>query len=84
MVEILFLQSLHLPPRIKKLNTGILSNGRTITKHAGQWDFGKTIDSFFGSRYIQTLAKLPIESPRKKKVVATNGNGIVLIISILN
>ena len=83
MVEILFLQSLHLPPRIKKLKTGILSKGRTGVEQAGQKELGKIIDFFLGNRYIQTLAKLPIVSPRIKSMVAINENESELIISIL-
>jgi hypothetical protein len=45
---ILVLQNLHLPPRKRKLNTGILSYQNIFLPHLGQCDAGNTIDLFFG------------------------------------
>ena len=54
------------------------------TEQVVQYDAGKTTDCFLGNRYMQTLAKLPINSPKINKVTAINGCGSVLISSILH
>jgi hypothetical protein len=43
----------------------------------GQWDAGKTIDSFLGIRHINTLKNDPNKRPRsaiKTMVITTPGN----------
>ena len=64
--------------------TGILSKGRIGAEQVVQNDVGKTTDCFLGNRYMQTLAKLPIESPKINRVTVINGCGSVLISSILH
>lgn len=51
----------------------MLSKGRTGAEQEIQWEMGKTIDSFFGNRCIQTFAKLPTTNPKINMAIAIVG-----------
>src|SRR6478672_6749744 len=57
-------QFLHFPRRIIQLNSGILSYGFIGVEHFGHAEFGNTIDSSFGTRWMTTLRKLPTAAPK--------------------
>jgi len=65
--EICLLQYLHLPFNSRKLKRGILSYHEILWLQNGQCEDGNIMDSFFGSLYITTLRKLPMQSPKKNR-----------------
>ena len=60
---IVCLQLLHLPCRRMKDIMGILLNHLILSLQLGQKDDFKTTPMLWGSRYMQTLAKLPQIAP---------------------
>ena len=62
-LSIVCLQLLHLPCRKIKDTKGILSNHLIAFLQLGQKDDFKTTPMLLGSRYMQTLAKLPQIAP---------------------
>ena len=60
---IVCLQLLHLPCRRMKDIMGILLNHLILSLQLGQKDDFKTTPMLLGSRYMQTLAKLPQIAP---------------------
>ena len=66
-------QLLHLPLRNKKENKGMLSNQLIWFLQEGQKDLPLTTPSSFGSRYIQTLEKLPQRLPKIKSTRYNTG-----------
>ena len=75
--DIFFWQNLHLPPKNKKLITGIRSKFFICFLHLGQYDLRPAIDSWWCSRHIRALSKLPIQRP-KRKTNKYNANIIIL------
>ena len=75
MAEIGALQLRHLPPSISQLKIGILSYGFIGVLHFGHAEFGKTIDSSFGTRWMTTFRKLPTAAPNTENENITDRSG---------
>ena len=60
----------------------MLSHAKIFALHDWQFERGAMIDSFFGSRWIHTLIKLPSIIPSKKTAVTCRGKGVVVKILI--
>tara|TARA_Y100000589_G_scaffold270572_1_gene262894 strand:- start:837 stop:1112 length:276 start_codon:yes stop_codon:yes gene_type:complete len=65
-MEIRFLQFLHLPDNKIQLKIGILSNHLILYPQLKHLLLGEIIDSFFGILVITTLMKLPMQHPKIK------------------
>jgi hypothetical protein len=65
-------QARHFPPSQNQAKTGTLSYGLIGVSHLGQREPGETMDKSPGIRVMQTLRKLPMINPnRKKRAMAT-------------
>ena len=73
--EIGALQFLHLPSRINQLSIGTLSYGLMGESHLGHAEFGNTIESSFGTRWITTFRKLPTIAPSAKAIAIPTASG---------
>ena len=60
----------------------MLSHTEIFVLHDWQYERGAMIDSFFGSRWIHTLIKLPSVRPSNKTAVICRGKGVVVKIFI--
>ena len=76
--EIFDLQLRHLPPKTKKLNTGILSYHLILLLQLKQCDAGHTTEILAGILYMQTFKKLPITIPKTKERIKINISGGIL------
>jgi hypothetical protein len=56
----------------------MLSQAEIGSLHEMQWDPGKIIDSFFGSRCMHTFTKLPSIKPRNRIAVICNEKGVLI------
>jgi len=60
----------------------MLSHILIFVLHDWQWERGAMTDSFFGSRWMHTLTKLPSVRPSKKTAVICKEKGVVAKIFI--
>ena len=56
----------------------MLSQAEIGSLHEMQWDPGKMIDSFFGSRCMHTLTKLPSIKPSNRIAVIWSEKGALI------
>jgi hypothetical protein len=63
----------HRPRSTNQLTTGTFSNHDSGRRHDVQCDAGQVTEAWSGSRWMQTLRKLPISSPNNPNAMTRNG-----------